>query len=47
VATLRGTGADGTEVVKFVDGIGVKGRDFIGFRGSAAVLVGREGMNSA
>jgi hypothetical protein len=35
---------DGTEVVKFVGGVGVKGRDFIGFRGSGAVLVGREGI---
>ena len=35
---------DGTEVVKFVGGVGVKGRGFIGFRGSGAVLVGREGI---
>jgi hypothetical protein len=35
---------DGTEVVKFVGGVGVKGHDFIGFSGSGAVLVGREGI---
>jgi hypothetical protein len=35
---------DETEVVKFVGGVGVKGRDFTGFRGSGAVLVGREGI---
>ena len=35
---------DETEVVKFVGGVGVKGHDFIGFRGSGAVLVGREGI---
>jgi hypothetical protein len=35
---------DGTEVVKFVGGVGVQGRDFIGFRGSGAVLVGGEGI---
>jgi hypothetical protein len=33
-----------TEVVKFVGGVDVKGWDFIGFRGSGAVLVGREGI---
>jgi hypothetical protein len=36
--------ADGSELVKFVGGVGVKGHDFIGFRGSGAVLVGREGL---
>jgi hypothetical protein len=36
--------ADGSELVRFVGGIGVMGRDFIGFRGSGAVLVGREGL---
>lgn len=36
--------ADGTEVVRFVGGVGVQHRDFIGFRGSGAVLVGSEGI---
>ena len=36
--------ADGSELVKFVGGVGVKGRNFIGFRGSGAVLVGSEGL---
>ena len=35
---------DGTELVKFVGRVGVKCRDFIGFRGSGAVLVGKEGL---
>jgi hypothetical protein len=36
--------ADGNELVKFVGGVGVKGGDFIGFRGSGTVLVGPEGI---
>jgi hypothetical protein len=36
--------ADGSELVKFVGGVGVKGRNFTGFRGSGALLVGREGL---
>jgi hypothetical protein len=35
---------DGTEVVKFVGGVGVKRHDFIGFSGSGAVLVGADGI---
>ena len=36
--------ADGGELAKFVGGVGVKGRNFTGFRGSGALLVGREGL---
>jgi hypothetical protein len=36
--------ADGIELVTFVGGIGVQGRDFVGFRGSGSVLVGGEGL---
>jgi hypothetical protein len=35
---------DGTELVEFVGGVGVRGWGFIGFSGHGAVSVGREGI---
>jgi hypothetical protein len=35
---------DGTELVKFVGGVDVKGWAFMGFRGRGTVSVGREGI---